>query len=388
MKGEALSLDATTLGRIRRDVLTRTKANAGRAAAEAAVMAALYARLPEDLDLDLEDMTELVSDSAAYKMFLQAWWPDLTATDVLRRLGSPRVVARVGEGILDAAEQAALAASYDEDDWTVADTALLDELVAVLGPIEEDEDEEPLLFLGEETRTTEVITTADWLRDVREIDPNADPHDTFAHVLVDEAQDISPMQWRMLRRRGSQASWTIVGDPAQSSWPDLDESARSLQELIGSAPHRDFRLSTNYRSPAEVFTLAAEVVRRAYADADLPVAIRTTGVEPLLLTAPEAELVGGARPTGGCARGERRGHDRRDRRAVPAGVAVVARDVGDRGDQRQRRAGRVPEPAQCEGPRVRRRDRRRTGRDRRRITGWGARALRRADPSDAAAGHP
>ena len=290
VKGEALSLDATTLGRIRRDVLTRTKANAGRAAAEAAVMAALYARLSEDLDMELEDMTELVSDSAAYKMFLQAWWPDLTATDVLRRLGSPRVVARVGEGILDAAEQAALAASYDEDDWTVADTALLDELVAVLGPIEEDEDEEPLLFLGEETRTTEVITTADWLRDVREADPTADPHDTFAHVLVDEAQDISPMQWRMLRRRGSQASWTIVGDPAQSSWPDLDESARSLQELIGSAPHRNFRLSTNYRSPAEVFTLAAEVVRRAYAGADLPVAIRTTGIDPLLLTAPEEDL--------------------------------------------------------------------------------------------------
>jgi DNA helicase IV len=253
-------------------------------------MAALYERLPEDLDLELEEMADLVSDSAAYKMFLQAWWPDLTATDVLRRLGSERVVSRVSDGILDPAEQAALAASYDADEWTVADTALLDELVAMLGPIEEDENEEPLLFLGEETRTTEVITTADWLRDVRETDPNADPHDTFAHVLVDEAQDISPMQWRMLRRRGSQASWTIVGDPAQSSWPDLDESARSLQELIGSAPHRDFRLSTNYRSPAEVFTLAAEVVRRAYADADLPVAIRTTGVEPLLLTASEADL--------------------------------------------------------------------------------------------------
>ena len=180
--------------------------------------------------------------------------------------------------------------SYAAEGWSVADTALLDELIFMLGPIEEEADEDPLLFLTDGSQRTELVTTADWLRDVREPDPAADPYDTFAHVLVDEAQDISPMQWRMLRRRGSQASWTIVGDPAQSSWPNLDESAQSLKELIGSAPNRQFRLSTNYRSPAEVFTLAAEVVRRAYPQADLPTAVRSTGVEPLLLVAAEADL--------------------------------------------------------------------------------------------------
>lgn len=290
VKGEALTLDASVLGRIRRDVLTRTKANAGRPVAEAAVMAALFDRLPPELELDQETMADLVSASATYRMFLRSWWPDLTPQDVLSRLSSPRVVARVGEGILDGAEQAALAASYAVDDWSVADTALLDELVAMLGPVTPDEAEEPLLFLPDGTEVTEVVTSADWLRDVREVDPHADAHDNFAHVLVDEAQDISPMQWRMLRRRGTQASWTIVGDPAQSSWPDLTESEQALQELIGSAPHRDFRLSTNYRSPAEVFRLAADVVRRAYPQADLPRAVRSTGVEPLLLTASEAAL--------------------------------------------------------------------------------------------------
>lgn len=291
VKGEALSLDATTLSRIRRDVLTRTKANAGRPAAEAAVMDALFARVPADLELDRETVTELVGESAAYRTFLHQWWPELTATEVLRRLASPLVVARVADGILDDAEQAELAASFAFDDWSVADTALLDELVAMLGPVVPDEPEEPLLFLADGTEYAEVLTTADWLRDVHEVDPNADPHDTFAHVLVDEAQDISPMQWRMLRRRGSQASWTVVGDPAQSSWPDVDESAAALRELIGSAPHRDFRLSTNYRSPAEVFRLAAEVVRRDFPSADLPVAVRSTGVEPLLLTVGEDDLV-------------------------------------------------------------------------------------------------
>ena len=168
--------------------------------------------------------------------------------------------------------------------------ALLDELVAMIGPVASEEAEEPLLFLPDGTEVTEVVTTADRLRDIREFDPHADAHDTFAHLLVDEAQDISPMQWRMLRRRGTQASWTIVGDPAQSSWPDLAETETALADLIGSAPHRDFRLSTNYRSPAEVFEFAAQIVLRDFPQADLPVAVRSTGIEPELLAVPEAAL--------------------------------------------------------------------------------------------------
>lgn len=292
VKGEVLTLTATELGRIRRDVLTRTKANAGRGAAEAAVLDALYARLPDELGMEQEVMEEFVRDAAAYRMFLQAWWPDLTATDVLRRLGSAAVVARVGEGLLDAAEQAALAASYGPDDWSVADTALLDELVSMLGPVQPDEADEPMLFLADGTEMAEVVTMADRLSEPREPEPQADPHDTFAHLLVDEAQDLSPMQWRMLRRRGSQASWTIVGDPAQSSWPEPAESEAALTDLIGSAPHRRFRLSTNYRSPAEVFELASAVVRRDFPQADVPVAVRSTGVDPLLLQAQDSSLAG------------------------------------------------------------------------------------------------
>ncbi|HEU5486022.1 MAG TPA: UvrD-helicase domain-containing protein, partial [Microlunatus sp.] len=131
---------------------------------------------------------------------------------------------------------------------------------------------------------SEVVTTADRLARVREVDPFELPHQTYAHILVDEAQDITPMQWRMLRRRGASASWTIVGDPAQSSWPDPRETDRALTELIGSAPVRRFRMSTNYRSPAEVFDLAAKVVVHAFPSADLPTAVRSTGVQPELRT--------------------------------------------------------------------------------------------------------
>jgi DNA helicase IV len=289
IKGEPLRLGTDQLARIRREVLARHKVNAGRDAAEHAVLEALYAKFPAEHELDFEAFSELATDTAAYKMFLHSWWPDLQAPEVLRRLAEPSVVAQVAEE-LSPAEQAALAASFDFDDWSVADVALLDELTDLIGPIHVDDEDEPLIFLPDGTEMSEVVTTADLLSHRREHDPDDEPYDTFAHVLVDEAQDLSPMQWRMLRRRGAEASWTIVGDPAQSSWPDPDEAEQALVDLIGNAPSRRFRLSTNYRSPAEVFALAAQVVERAFPNADLPHAVRSTGVEPLLLSVGTAEL--------------------------------------------------------------------------------------------------
>lgn len=290
VKGEAFRLHSDQLARIRRDVLARNKVNRGRAQAQTAVLETLYAKRPPELDIEFDVFSEFVTDSASYRMFLNAWWPDLEAADVLRRLADPQVVAAVADGVLSKQEQAVLTASFDFSDWSVADVALLDELLDILGPVQPDEPEEQLIFLPDGTEMSELVTTADLLSHRREIDPDADPYDTFAHVLVDEAQDLSPLQWRMLRRRGAEASWTIVGDPAQSSWPDLDEAQHALDDLIGRAPNRTFRLSTNYRSPAEVFDLAAEVVRRNFPAADLPHAVRTTGVDPLLLRTESAVL--------------------------------------------------------------------------------------------------
>jgi DNA helicase IV len=290
VKGEVLTLRDAALARIRHDVLSRHKVNQGREAAERAVLHALATQVPTELDLDHETIAELIAGSAGFQMFLNAWWPGLQATDVLRRLDDPRVVAAVGRGILDEQEQRALTASYAATAWSVADTALLDELVALLGPLPSDDDADDPLFLVNGTQVQELVTTADLLARPRERDLNEDPQQTFAHLLIDEAQDITPMQWRMLRRRGTQASWTIVGDPAQSSWPDAHESERAIGALVGVSSKRTFRLSVNYRSPAEVFALAADVVRRAFPEADLPEAVRRTGIEPLLLAIEPAAL--------------------------------------------------------------------------------------------------
>ncbi|HHU40072.1 MAG TPA: AAA family ATPase [Propionibacterium sp.] len=292
VKGNVLKLDADQLARIRSGVLAHQRVNLGRESAEKALVAALVAQVPDDVDVDPEAIPDLITDAATYQEFVDAWWPPLSAATVLRRLADPRVVAKAAGGVLDETEQALLAASYAEGhDWTVADTALLDELVAVLGPEPADPDTGPSLFIEGGSDVTEFVTTADKLSRTVEHDFREDRHETYAHLLVDESQDITPMQWRMLRRRGSQASWTIVGDLAQSSWPDLDEVGRAVRDLIGNAPHRDFRLSVNYRSPAEVFDLAAKVVKESFPKADLPRAVRSTGRQPELLTTSESALV-------------------------------------------------------------------------------------------------
>lgn len=102
----------------------------------------------------------------------------------------------------------------------------------------------------------------------------------YAHVIVDEAQDLTPMQWRMVGRRGRHATWTVVGDPAQSSWSDPDEAAAARDEALGSRPRRRFELTVNYRNPAEIAELAAKVLALAMPGSTSPSAVRSTGVEP------------------------------------------------------------------------------------------------------------
>lgn len=291
IKGEVLILDAGQLLRLRNDVLRHHKVNQAREAAQNALLGALWQRKPEDLDIERDEFDDLVTDQAAFRNFLQAWWPMLTAVQVLGRLADPALVARVAGDALSPSEVARLSASYAEDaDWSVADMALLDELTHMLGPVVEEAEPDPLLFLADGSEVSEVVTMADRTRSGRDSELFTDLHDTYAHVLIDEAQDVTPMQWRMLRRRGSQASWTIVGDPAQSSWPDVEETRTALNNLIGNAPNRRFRMSTNYRSPAEVFNLAAKVVVAVDPDADLPTAVRHTEVEPLLLATDPTQL--------------------------------------------------------------------------------------------------
>jgi hypothetical protein len=99
----------------------------------------------------------------------------------------------------------------------------------------------------------------------------------FAHVVVDEAQELTDAQWQMLLLRCPSRSFTIVGDRAQArhgfteSWPER-------LERIGFDRINVASLSINYRTPEEVMAEAEPVIRAVLPDANVPTSIRSTGV--------------------------------------------------------------------------------------------------------------
>ena len=110
--------------------------------------------------------------------------------------------------------------------------------------------------------------------------PSADPDvlaGQFAHIVVDEAQELTDAEWQMLLLRCPSRSFTIVGDRAQARHGFI-ESWQERLERIGLDQVRLASLSINYRTPAEVMAEAEPVIRAVLPDANVPTSIRRSGV--------------------------------------------------------------------------------------------------------------
>ncbi|MEU4333893.1 AAA family ATPase [Micromonospora lupini] len=297
-RGTLLRLDRAELDRIRDRALHRgARRNEARRAGFDGVFAALWAqaravgitRLPEQRAFEGE-----IAERAEFREFLKEWWPRLHPRHVLGWLAQPDRLRRYAGGILSGAEIRLLTTAYqslDSAGLTIADVALLDELDALLGkPIQPARARRDPFQLAGGVR--ELSTASDRQRAARAA-ARERPEDyrEYAHVVVDEAQDVSPMQWRMVGRRGRLASWTVVGDPAQTAWTgDPEELTRARDQALGRRKRHDFTLTTNYRNSAEIFAVAAAEIRRLYPDLSLPTAVRSTGVDPVELVVPPAGL--------------------------------------------------------------------------------------------------
>ncbi|MGX1133264.1 DNA helicase IV [Streptomyces glaucescens] len=102
----------------------------------------------------------------------------------------------------------------------------------------------------------------------------------FGHIIVDEAQELSPMAWRLLMRRSPTRSMTLVGDPAQTAEAaGVGSWERILQPYVEDRWEHT-RLGVNYRTPAEIMDLAAAVVRAENPGFQPPSSVRSTGVRP------------------------------------------------------------------------------------------------------------
>ncbi|NUU22631.1 MAG: ATP-binding domain-containing protein, partial [Streptomycetaceae bacterium] len=324
-RGTEVVLDAGALRRIRRDLLHRSRRgpNTQRVAAAKAVLAALWEQLASrgaargEKEAFLED----VAARDEFAVFLNSWWPLLRPVDLLKALGDPDRIDRAARGRLSRDQVTLLSHAWRHTARTgevsFLDVALLDEIDVLLGPLPRvrprtpgvPDDDNPYvvdgvdIFTGESVRSavpadeiSEVTTYADRMsragRGRR--DEDEEPAE-YAHIVVDEAQDLAPMQWRMLKRRGRHATWTVVEDPAQSAWEDLDASAAAMADALGDRTRHEFELTTNYRNPAEIAAVAARVLQRAVPGARPARAVRTGGEKPLVSAADADTLPEAAR---------------------------------------------------------------------------------------------
>jgi DNA helicase IV len=187
----------------------------------------------------------------------QAWTvSDLPFLDAARqRLGDPEAARRQRR------QEAAVAAEREHM------TRVVDDLIAA--------DDSELLVLsmlrGQDLRDALVDETAL---------PGTDPDllaGPFAHVVVDEAQELTDAEWQMLLLRCPSRSFTIVGDRAQARH-GFPESWQARLERIGLDRINLASLSINYRTPEEVMAEAEPVIRAVLPDANVPTSIRSSGV--------------------------------------------------------------------------------------------------------------
>ncbi|WP_069765330.1 UvrD-helicase domain-containing protein [Streptomyces sp. LUP47B] len=290
--GRRLELAANELENIRRNALSGTApVNLLRPRARKLLLDALWARsgagtrhTDPELAAELRSsFDEDITSEDSFIEFLDAWWPELTPKAVLAAMADERRLGRWARRILNPGEVRRVARSLRRDGLSVHDIAMLDELQAVLGTPARPRKRRELDPLDHLTGLEELMPVREESQRER-AERLAQERVEYAHVIVDEAQDLTPMQWRMVGRRGRHATWTVVGDPAQSSWSDPDEAAEARDEALGTRPRRRFQLTVNYRNPSEIADLAAKVLALAMPGSTAPSAVRSTGVQPRFVT--------------------------------------------------------------------------------------------------------
>ena len=346
-RDDNLVLGPRELATIRRQLLSQGKRNRQVPRVANALLDAMWRQVRGERGRERgrDEFNDTLLGTAAFVDFVLSWWPPLDATDVLGWLRDPEVLGRVAEGVLSREDQELLSRSF--------------------GPVREPREVRPPPTTGRSrtsrcstscatssatcprSRAATATTTrpagapvrrrgarADHVRGPRRrpgrtrAPPSAVEDDGYAHVLVDEAQDLTPMQWRMVGRRGRVATWTVVGDPAQSSWPVPGRGGRPPGRRRSAT--RSGTPSTCRRTTATAARSTTSPPGTPSGSASTPTcpnAVRATGIDPE--ERPSSTCASGTRDAVGRAGRGRRGHGRDRRTGGPAGPgAGLARAAG------------------------------------------------------------
>jgi hypothetical protein len=267
----------------------------------------------DDADASPDLLRRSLEQNLELRTALERAWPILEATDIVGDLWSVPAYLRRCAPWLGADDVRALQ-RRDAQAWTTSDLPLLDaarqrlgdpeasrrnrrrtaavaaqreHMAAVIDDLIASDDSEMLvmsMLRGHDLQGALVDGTAT---------PSADPdllRGPFAHVIVDEAQELTDAEWQMLLLRCPSRSFTIVGDRAQARH-GFRESWQQRLERIGLDRAAVSSLAVNYRTPAEVMAEAEPLIRAALPDANVPTSIRSTGVPVVHGSAADLEKI-------------------------------------------------------------------------------------------------
>ncbi|OLM07246.1 ATP-dependent DNA helicase rep [Pseudonocardia sp. Ae706_Ps2] len=269
---------------------------------------------------DVDDIRDELAESAEVAAQLEELWPTLSPEQLLTDLFADRRRLNSVARRIPAPERALLERPAPGPDvppdlrWTPADVALLDEAAELLG------DDGAAQAAAEAAALREEVEYAQGVLDVLDLEEDLDPellratdiidadrlaermqvsrYDstaeraaadrewTYGHIIVDEAQELSAMAWRMVMRRAPARSMTLVGDIAQTG----DRGgAGSWDEVLSPFVARRWRLeqlTVNYRTPSEIADVADDVLAEIDASLQPPSSVRSTGVPPWAVALP------------------------------------------------------------------------------------------------------
>lgn len=220
-------------------------------------------------ELDLESTRDALREIKEFQAVINYMWPVLTPAELLHDLYSSKALMRLAaQKVCTPAEYETLyrqrALSLADAKFSDADVAVLDEALAVLGP---------------RPRRSGRINEADEIR-------------TYGHIVIDEVQDLSPMQLRMISRRSLNGSMTIVGDIAQATSAHAPASWQEvLAHLPKKNPSRIIGLTVGYRIPKQIMDLATQVMLAAAPNQVAPVSVREGDAAPKFVQCSSGELL-------------------------------------------------------------------------------------------------
>ncbi|MFI5505793.1 HelD family protein [Corynebacterium kutscheri] len=254
---------------------------------------------------------DLLEDPTVDKL-VERFWPLLDPTEVLHNfLHDNQLITTIAYDY-DEETQSALFRDSDTG-WTSSDTALIDELAVLIGLLDPEEERKQA-----EQKWREQLASAEDVLDVLSSSGNTDLDDdsvdaevlsafdvidaehlarrqesrdhrstaqraradytwVYGHIIIDEAQELTPMQWRMIMRRSPSRWMTIVGDISQTSSPaGVDSWAETLSPFVGTR-FRTHQLTVNYRTTAQIMEVANSVLARFAPETIPSTTVRTDG---------------------------------------------------------------------------------------------------------------